>query len=214
MNIKEEYNKHVTWEKTEIKGLKGYPVLPKDWNTRDWIEELPFQWVRKNIGGNGQFSDKNSKTLISLIKSKPNATLFVEIGTGASITCSSTAAFLNNKNDGTTFITIDCEKRTQDKLGKPNAHFITAWSTSPEVKNHLGDNKIDILFIDGDHSVKTVFEEYEFYLPYMKEDGIIVLHDTTMHPGSFLFMEAVDEKVYRKEVLHTEDYGLGIVYLK
>jgi hypothetical protein len=60
----------------------------------------------------------------------------------------------------------------------------------------------------------VVFEEYAFYLPIMKKNGIIILHDTTMHPGPFLFMEAVDDTVFKKEILFEEDYGLGVVYLQ
>lgn len=214
MSIKDEYDKYIFWAPTTLKGLKGIPIFTNDWARRDYIPELPFNWTVTMVGGNGQFSQANGETLAKLINSKPNAELFVEIGTASIWADSSTHIFITNKNENTTFITIDCEPRTIFNLGKNNVHSLVEHSTSENVKSYIGNRKIDILFIDGDHSVKTVFEEYEFYLPFMKKDGIIVLHDTTMHPGPFLFMEAIDEAVYCKEKLHTDDLGLGIVYLK
>lgn len=48
----------------------------------------------------------------------------------------------------------------------------------------------------------------------MKDDGIIVLHDTTMHPGPLLLMEAIDTNVFKTEIFCSEDYGIGVIYLK
>lgn len=210
-SIKDEYNKRVVWKKTNIKGLTGIPSLA-DWDKLDFIKELPFDWEKPILDGNKQFSQKNRDTLINLIKSKPDAKTFVEIGTATSFVGSSTETFITYKNDNTDFITIDIEHKKRQLHNKPNVFYIESDSTNPNLTKYFA-NKIDILFIDGDHSVKTVFKEYEFYLPFMKNDGIIVLHDTTMHPGPFLFMEAIDESVFKKQILHTNDYGLGIVYL-
>lgn len=214
MTIKEEYDKIVTWKPTTLKGLKGIPTLSHNWDGADYIPSLPFNWLPIIEGGNGQFSVKNKETLVELIKSKPDAELFVEIGTASIFTGSSTETFILNKKDNTSFISIDRAVCSNQTLEKTNVHFITNKSTNDYIKEYIGNKKIDILFIDGDHSVKTVFEEYEFYLPLMKQDGVIVLHDTNMHPGPFLFMEAVDETVFRKEKKHLEDLGLGIVYLQ
>ena len=210
--VKETYEKYVKWKPSSLKGLKGIPDLGK-WNERDFIKELPFNWHPIVAGGNGQFSRANGETLKNLINSKPNASLFVEIGTAAAFAGSSTETFLKNKKDDTLFFTIDIVGRENITLGKPKSFFIVERSTNENVKKHIADNKIDILFIDGDHSVKAVFEEYEFYLPYMKQDGIIILHDTNLHPGPFLFMEAINENIFRKERLHPTDLGLGVVYL-
>jgi len=212
MSIKDEYDKYVKWEPIEVKGLTGYPCL-SGWEELDWIEKLPFNWNLSILDGNKQFSQNNRETLIKLIKDKPNAKTFVEIGTASNFVGSSTETFLLYKNDETDFITIDIENREHQTLNKPNIFYIQSDSTNPDLIRHFA-HKIDILFIDGDHSIKTVFKEYKFYLPHMKEDGIIVLHDTTMHPGPFLFMQAVDEKVFKKETLHTNDFGLGVIYLK
>jgi hypothetical protein len=211
---KETYEKYVTWNSTKVKGLKGIPTLANKWDDKDWIQELPFNWHPIIKGGNGQFSQANKDFLAELVKNRPNADLFVEIGTASAYDGSSTDTFITNKKLQTKFITIDCECRQDPNLNESNVYFLVERSTNEKIKEHLGNHKIDILFIDGDHSVKTVFEEYEFYLPYMKEDGVIVLHDTNLHPGPYLLMEAIDEKVFRKEKLHLNDLGLGVIYLK
>jgi predicted O-methyltransferase YrrM len=39
--------------------------------------------------------------------------------------------------------------------------------------------KIDILFIDGDHSYEGVKKDWELFSPHVSEFGIVVFHDTT-----------------------------------
>lgn len=212
----EFYKQHTTWLPTTIPGLKAIPSLPENWNTLDWLPAYnAINWVRHDITGNGQFSDNNRAVLTNIIKSRANPDLFVEIGTAISWEKSSTETFIKCKSEDTTFYTIDIIYREcpEKDLNLKNTHFIKSPSVDESIKSRIGSHKIDILFIDGDHSVDMVFKEYSFYLPHMKKDGIIVLHDITVHPGPFLFMEAVDENVYRKEILHEDDLGLGIVYL-
>lgn len=44
-----------------------------------------------------------------------------------------------------------------------------------EVKNTVG--KVDILFIDGDHSYEGVKDDFYSYAPLVKSNGYIILHD-------------------------------------
>jgi len=41
------------------------------------------------------------------------------------------------------------------------------------------DKKIDILFIDGDHSYNGVKADYQRYEPFVKDGGLILMHDIT-----------------------------------
>jgi predicted O-methyltransferase YrrM len=168
----------------------------------------------EGVTGNGQFSTRNGKVLLDIIKSKPEATLIVEIGTASAYVNSSTNIFVNNKNKDCCFYTIDIAARNCFPTGDDNNWIITCDSTGDKIKEHLREQRIDILFIDGDHSINKVFAEYEFYLPYMKDDGIIVLHDTTMHPGPLLLMEAIDTNVFKTEIFCSDDYGIGVIRLK
>ena len=49
--------------------------------------------------------------------------------------------------------------------------------TIEKVKDCLNGNKIDFLFIDGDHSYQGVKNDYELYSPMVNSTGIIAFHD-------------------------------------
>ncbi len=52
-----------------------------------------------------------------------------------------------------------------------------AASTVKKVKNTLGGKKVDLLFIDGDHSYDGVKNDFLNYRQFVAEDGIIAFHD-------------------------------------
>jgi predicted O-methyltransferase YrrM len=56
-------------------------------------------------------------------------------------------------------------------------------STHEKVKNLLNGNKLDLLFIDGDHSYNGVKTDFNLYLDLVKKGGMIALHD--VHRSSF-----------------------------
>ena len=43
------------------------------------------------------------------------------------------------------------------------------------------EKKIDVLFIDGDHSYEGVKKDWEMYGPLVREGGIIAFHDALYH---------------------------------
>lgn len=45
------------------------------------------------------------------------------------------------------------------------------------VANKLGDNLLDFIFIDGDHSYEGVKQDYYNYLPFVRKGGLIAFHD-------------------------------------
>jgi cephalosporin hydroxylase len=61
-----------------------------------------------------------------------------------------------------------------------NSHRI---ETLESVKEILGDNKLDLLFIDGDHTYLGVKQDYEMYSKLVKNNGYIALHD--IHESDF-----------------------------
>jgi len=60
-------------------------------------------------------------------------------------------------------------------------HFIRANShdlqTRTQLEAILGDRKIDVLFIDGDHSYEGVRHDFWLYGPLVRPGGLIGLHD-------------------------------------
>jgi len=55
-------------------------------------------------------------------------------------------------------------------------------STLNKVKLILGDQKLDFLFIDGDHSYEGVKKDFEMYAPLVRKGGMIAFHDIVEHP--------------------------------
>jgi predicted O-methyltransferase YrrM len=50
------------------------------------------------------------------------------------------------------------------------------------VKEILEGRKLDILFIDGDHTYEGVKKDFEMYSPLVREGEIIAFHDIVPHP--------------------------------
>ena len=62
-----------------------------------------------------------------------------------------------------------------------DVHVVTGDSHLPDtwhdVNDILRDQKLDFLFIDGDHSYEGVKKDYEDYRYFVKEGGLIGFHD-------------------------------------
>lgn len=50
-------------------------------------------------------------------------------------------------------------------------------ATFGAVKNILEEEKLGLLYIDGDHTYKGVKRDFELYSPLVKEGGFIIFHD-------------------------------------
>ena len=50
-------------------------------------------------------------------------------------------------------------------------------TTKQVLTSHLGKRKVDVLFIDGDHSYEGVEQDFIAYSPLVAEGGLIVFHD-------------------------------------
>ncbi|MBS1517272.1 MAG: class I SAM-dependent methyltransferase [Bacteroidetes bacterium] len=59
--------------------------------------------------------------------------------------------------------------------------FIRSDSKLPEtqekLRSILGKDKIDFLYIDGDHTYEGIKKDFEIYLKFMSDDGIVGFHD-------------------------------------
>ena len=78
------------------------------------------------------------------------------------------------------------DKDSVDSFAIINAHLqkaeLTEWVEI--VRKTSGDaakgwnKKIDLIFIDGDHSYEGVKADWELFLPHLSEFGVVVFHDT------------------------------------
>lgn len=60
-----------------------------------------------------------------------------------------------------------------------NSHFHT---TLMQLEKLLDNKKVDVLFIDGDHSYGGVKIDFEMYSPFAADDGLITFHDIRLIP--------------------------------
>jgi predicted O-methyltransferase YrrM len=66
-------------------------------------------------------------------------------------------------------------------FGKQEVRFIRSNSHSAQMMSHvlglLGARKVDLLFIDGDHSYEGVKKDFEVYSRLVAKGGIVAFHD-------------------------------------
>lgn len=55
-----------------------------------------------------------------------------------------------------------------------------------KIMRHLATMKFDLVFIDGDHNHEASLNDFEMVLPFVKQGGIILLHDTYPPDERFL----------------------------
>lgn len=120
---------------------------------------------------------------------------------------------------GTNF---DVEKRNQKllELGN-NVHILDGDSHSLKlyykVKNLLGNQKLDFLFIDGDHSETGVKLDYFMYKEFVKDGGYIGFHDiksSKFHESVDCYVSKFWEKLEEEKIwfFSNNDWGgIGLV---
>ena len=87
--------------------------------------------------------------------------------------------------------------------------------TVGKVRSYLKGNHLDFLFIDGDHSYAGVSRDFDLYSPFVRQRGVVALHDIALSvfdvprfwtelKNEYQTVEFIDEgKQYR--------FGIGIL---
>ena len=102
-----------------------------------------------------------------------------------------------------------------------NVHIINGDSHSEEiyqqVKRVIGNDKLDFLFIDGDHSHMGVKLDYHMYKEFVKEGGWIGFHDikeTENHHSQGCYVDAFWRELDMEKIWFmsgTERCGIGFI---
>ena len=144
---------------------------------------------------------------------KPKPKTFLEIGVCRNNEHSSTHTILKNlPNDGID-LGVDIDDKTFIDNAEKGIHTIRTSSSNYEEVifklKSLGVDKLDFIFIDGWHSINQVLFDWE-YTNLLSDGGVVALHDTTAHPGPFLFMKFLDRSIWEVHPnLCQSDHGLG-----
>lgn len=110
-------------------------------------------------------------------------------------------------------------KRQSQKL-----RLIRGNSHTPEIQSAvrglLGHDKLDMLFIDGDHSYTGVKQDFEDYMPMVKAGGLVVLHDVAEHTDRTCevprFWKELKARYRTEEIIEDPKQGwagIGVVYV-
>jgi len=153
------------------------------------------------------------KKFLSLIE---NATWALEVGTFRG---KGTIGLCNVVKN---VITVDLDDR---RVSKPKGSiFIKGNSHDPttlkKIKEILGDNVLDVLFIDGDHSYSGVKEDFALYNNLVHPGGIIGLHDIVdseyhRRKDCFVsdFWNEIKTKYKNKEIVDDGNWaGIGVLW--
>lgn len=101
-------------------------------------------------------------------------------------------------------------------LIRGNSHGL---ETQNRVKDILGNNQLDLLFTDGDHSYQGVKEDFEGYRHFVRKGGLIAFHDIAEHRTETgcevsRFWNEVKQQYAHEEIIENPKQGwagIGIV---
>lgn len=128
--------------------------------------------------------------LQNIIESLPSNPHAVNIGAG----CGTSGLCVIQRSDAfLTTIDIEEDKATGSLKGERNAFQNSGIEYKDRHEQILGDSieigkkwkkKVDLVFIDGNHTYEYAAGDIKTWLPHIKKNGIIVVHDYQEHfPG-------------------------------
>ncbi|MFX0035966.1 MAG: class I SAM-dependent methyltransferase [Candidatus Hermodarchaeota archaeon] len=109
------------------------------------------------------------------------------------------------------------------KLKNQKIYFLRLDSHKPiakkKVKKILKKKKLDVLFIDGDHTYKGVKQDFEDFCPFVKKEGLIAFHDIVEHSvelncGVYKLWNELKKKYNYKEFISNDGEnwaGIGVI---
>ena len=206
---------------TQIPGLMCKYELPPD---QQHHEDTDWPFYTFNTTGvtwtNREFSVDNQRILYehmqSLLSTKDRLVI-VEIGVHRNpYGDSSTGIILSNKRDHDIYIGIDIENKSFLNSEEKNIYTLQTSSSNFDMVHHLLSRlnciNIDLFMVDGWHSLKQVYTEWELYTPMMSQGGKVIFHDTNAHPGPYFVTKSIDTNMYRvqKYLNDIQDWGITV----
>lgn len=205
-------------EPTTIFGLKYELRHGSAADDIDWIEGVT------DVGHGPilqEFSQQNGDLLISCVeKLKTTSPLraIMEIGVQRSGELSTTCRLMSVKPQETIYLGVDIKEDSVATVDKQHLNSFGLLSDSGDYPyvckklDSLGMRSLDLLIIDGFHSINQVFKDFR-YAERLRSGGIVFLHDTNYHPGPKILLDCVNPEIFSiKRYFEGEnDWGCAVL---
>jgi hypothetical protein len=202
---------------SDVFGLEYRPTLePMLSDARDHFMELGFFRRPEAI-----FSGANANVLRDVLqKHREDIHCIMEIGVSRDGPGCTTDIFFEMKTPSCVYLGVDIADKKHIDDPARNIHTIQTSSYErdtillklKQLWKESGRTGIDLLFIDGDHSVNSMINDWRF-AEYVNEGGFILVHDTNVHPGPAVVFDAISETLFAKErfCVYEQDWGIAVI---
>jgi len=199
-------DENFSWIENKRDDWREYVLSLEDDNVSEILGAIPSGW---NFPPKGHY--KFCKWLIEKIKPEVTVELGVDYGYSAfvmsmcqknkvyGIDCFDVSKHGPRIDDDYKFVMSVKEKLKLDNLEIIKGYFDDVAKT--------WDKEIDLLHIDGLHDYENCKNDCYTWAPFLKEDGVILFHDTVSNPnGVGLFFSQLEVP----KINFTNSYGLGV----
>ena len=193
-----------------------------------WIAQLRWPELRTSFAIPTHLTDREKVTLFHLARSlsRSSATGIHALEIGAYLGASSAFLSAGLSKDSDRVVCVDTwdndamsegQRDTQSEFVANTARYrdritmLRGWSTSPEVlqKVRVNVGRIDLLFIDGDHSYEGAKADWEHYSPMLGKGAIVAMHDIGWAEGvKRVVAEHIRPRVVREQRLPNLWWGV------
>ena len=164
------------------------------------------------------------KTQLNSILAKKNKINVVEIGVCAvknndTINNSTTGLFITNKRKQDFYIGIDIIRRNTWDDNENNVYTIHSpseyFDENINKLNEMGVNEIDILMIDGWHSMEQLYKEWQ-YTRILSSVGVVIINSVNLYPGPYYICKSIDDTKYHiyRYLSDVKDNGICVAVRK
>ena len=193
-------------------------VNDKKENFKEYVLNLPDNEVEKILGAipsGWNYPPKSHREFVEWLidRIKPEVTVELGVDYGYSsflmslcqdnlvygIDCFDVSVHGPREDDDYQFV-----MSVKEKLGLDNLEIIKGYFDDVA---KTWDKEIDLLHIDGLHDYENCKNDCDTWSPLLKEDGVILFHDTVSNPdGAGLFFSQLEVP----KVNFTNSFGLGV----
>jgi hypothetical protein len=205
---------HITQQPTMLYGLKFFPSLEPHCSNDQDAPNWGWPEVESEV------SDANLTFVQDVLQRLGSQCMnILEIGVHRNEGRSMTNILMDLKPSGCQYLGIDVDDKSFLDNAKLGIHTIRANSHDKvavrKKLRELSMTSIDLLMIDGWHSVHTCVNDWG-YVDLLSNHGAVILHDTNAHPGCVALYHAVDEALFDKFRYCTElsDMGISVFWHK